>query len=180
MEKVKENQNGMQLQATNNVKRKNNGWKKLLVGLLLIIPILVSLKSWDPIEGIFIGKDFVTATVEHIDGLKLLSKELPVLAEKAKNDEKTLVELEEKLIVLKADIIEFNDQTKPSLLGDLPDEIIRRNSMIEEELDKYLVQVQNNNPGTLSETQLVQNIGYLTNMLDENNDIKEGWREESQ
>lgn len=180
MENVKENQNGMKLQATNNTKKKNSGWKKLIVGLLLVIPILVSLKNWAPIEGIFIGKDFVTGTIAHIDELRMLSKELPILDEQAMQSEKSLIELEETLIVLKADIIKFNEQTKPSLLGDLPEEIIRRNKMIESELDIYLKQVQNNNPGTLNETQLIQNIGYLTNILDENNDIKEGWREEGQ
>jgi hypothetical protein len=152
-------------------------WKKISIAILLILPILVSLKNWDPIESVFTGKDYVNQTVIHINGLKNLEKDLPILAKKAENDQAALQELEKTLRELKLNIINFNEQKTSTLFGDLPSEIKRRNNLIMNELDNYLVLVENNNPRLLDQTQLMQNIHYLTEILDENNNIKEDWKD---
>ncbi|WP_010677063.1 DUF6376 family protein [Bacillus timonensis] len=152
-------------------------WRKILIAILLIIPLLVALKNWEPIENIFVGNNFVDQTVTHINNLKELEKKLPLLAKEAEKDQASLQELEETLRVLKTDLIRFNEQKSSPLLGDLPDEFKRRNNLINSELDNYIVQVNNNNPGLLEQTKLLQSIHYLTDMLDENNDIKKNWKE---
>lgn len=158
------------MSSVNKKSVKNKTLKKLVIVMLFVVPIIFALRNWEPVRLLTYGSEYANDTIKYIDDLRSFSTKLEDLSNEANKDD-----LEDELTLLSGEIIEFERQEKPKLFESIHNELLKRNGELKVEVDRYLGMVKNGETD-INNTNILEKIGTITVMLNENNELVDDWK----
>jgi hypothetical protein len=141
--------------------------KRLLI--IMMCMTLMFTAGCSLLESVNDTVNYVNEATDYVGEATKFAEEVPVLVQQAVNDTNALADLETRLQGMKDEIQEFTSLNPPELAADLHGQIEEQSKIVEAGIDEYLQKIKDGmiDPKILENTQMLDTINDMTNLLDE-------------